>query len=1825
MKKVTSLILALFLWFSVSWAQTIQIGTGSTTNSTFPISSCWGYSYTQQIYTKAQINTAGNITKIKFFYVSGVTTNSLNWNIYLGHTTKTTFATTTDWVPLSGLNLVYSGNVTYPAAGNWMEITLSTPFAYNNIDNLVVAVDENTPNYTCSINWYSFTSGTNTGIYYRADATNPDPASPPTASGRSGILAQVQLVLEALTGPANPSGFSATTISSSQINLGWNLNPAANNVMVAFNTSNTFGVPVSGTTYAVDDMIAGGGQVLSNSNATAYSHTGLIPNTNYYYKAWSVNGAIEYSGGVATTAKTLCAIETNPFTQGFEAPAFPPDCWSLVAGGTYNWQRSVAASGYGVGTASAYANFFSISSVVPFDLVTMEFNIPGAVLQFDHAYAGYSSVEIDKLKILYSTDGGANYTQLVELLGGPTGPLNTYGGTGLTTSSFVPTSTQWATKLYTLPAGTNKVKFQAISAYGNNLYLDNISVYVPAYLTGVVKDAATNSPIQGAVVKILPSGPSATTLADGTYSLTYIPGTFDISCTALGYANQSVNTTLIGGSNTLDFNMVQLYMPTGLTAEVNLKDVNLTWTAPSYFPAKENITLPSPQKPEYLPALPGQIAEDICNETVSKENLSSPGPIPPQDNGGKSLLYDNGQFTTGSCVSTGIAESSIQPPHNSYGYGFPKATGLSIADDFIVPAGETWKITDVVYYGYQTNSGTAASPFTGAFVRIWNGNPMAGGQVIWGDFNTNLMTGNVYSQVNRVSSTGTCNTARPIWQITASIPGLILGQGTYWVEYCVTSTGTPFAVPLAIPGSLVTGNAIQYVNGTWGALVSPPATVNYQGMAFKVNGSKAEPAPNVAGYKVYRDGTFLADVEAAKTEYSDLNLLPATYSYGVSAVYTAPTEGESFKAGPVEAIVYGCQRPQNLTAINLTPNSADLDWTEMGEATEWVVEWGLSGFAQGTGTLITGITAHPYTLDGLDFPVAYSFYVKAICSDDESIWAGPYTFTTPCAVWDVPFNEDFTGMPAGTTLPLCWEKLGLGASNWLISETSEAGGTSPELFLNWTPSFTGVSIVGTPEINTTGQTQLILSFKHFFDDYDGVGMIGVATTSENNPSWNIVWAFDPALATNLGPETMNLVVETPDVGSSTLRFGFFYSGYSFNIDAWYIDDLVLTFPPTIDADPTSFNFNMLPGDVVEEVLTVTNNGSWPVSYTVAFEASKASEWVTLSDSEGTLEIGGSKEIGVTFKAADLEPGLYSGNIVFVPDPNIGNVYVPVNVNVLSMIAGVVYDDNTDLPIEGAEVTFTGYGPVYTDVDGSYGFYIVPGTYSATIKAVGFCDLTVNDINVGGYNFTQDFYITAPIFNPIPDPVIKGLEVGTLTGSFEMVLLNPGTCDLPFVASELSDWLSLDILNGVILAGEESSMVLTFDATGLAAGIYETMIHFDLAIIPDADVLVKLVIGDQVINFENQQGSSVSGWSGVSANHLPGAKAGVEEILAPYLDQLVIMLGKNVLFWPEYNINTIVDWNPYEGYKFKFAEPMSIVFTGPEVSPKIVPLSEGVSFVPILSDLPILTDAVLAPVLPNLIYLFDIYNWKANWPAGGLHQIDFLEPGLAYLIRLTASGSIDFDLPKHVGTNNFKPIVNNTTWNDVYRSGSQHIISVMPSALNKLEYGDYIGVFNAQDLCVGMAQYTENKSLALITCGDDFTTSTVDGLQAGEMMSFKVYRSGEEFVVDPIYDPTKQNFTGMFEEGGLTAIIDFKMGATSINENPLNEITVYPNPSSGIVNIDLKGLENVEMVIMNAQGQIITRNIVSDQYQLNLGNQPKGVYMVKFMNGTQLRIEKLIIK
>ncbi|MCX6303630.1 MAG: PKD domain-containing protein [Bacteroidetes bacterium] len=205
---------------------------------------------------------------------------------------------------------------------------------------------------------------------------------------------------------ADPAAFTATTASTSQINLGWTKNVSNNDVMIVWAPTNTFGVPVNGTVYSTGGTITGGGTVLYRGSLAAFNHTSLSQNTAYFYKAFSYDAGNSYSSGLSATATTLCGVASLPFAENF-ATATLPGCWTKQISGTgavdkWTVSNTAIAGGAAYEMKSTYQN---ISPAIT-RLVTPPINTTGVSqlnLSFKHMLDAYGTG--CTLRIQSSTNG----------------------------------------------------------------------------------------------------------------------------------------------------------------------------------------------------------------------------------------------------------------------------------------------------------------------------------------------------------------------------------------------------------------------------------------------------------------------------------------------------------------------------------------------------------------------------------------------------------------------------------------------------------------------------------------------------------------------------------------------------------------------------------------------------------------------------------------------------------------------------------------------------------------------------------------------------------------------------------------------------------------------------------------------------------------------------------------------------------------------------------------------------------------------------------------------------------------------------------------------------------------------------------------------------------------------------------------------------------------------------------------------------------------------------------------------------------------------------
>jgi hypothetical protein len=231
-------------------------------------------------------------------------------------------------------------------------------------------------------------------------------------------------------------------------------------------------------------------------------------------------------------------------------------------------------------------------------------------------------------------------------------------------------------------------------------------------------------------------------------------------------------------------------------------------------------------------------------------------------------------------------------------------------------------------------------------------------------------------------------------------------------------------------------------------------------------------------------------------------------------------------------------------------------------------------------------------------------------------------------------SEDFS---AGQMPPAGWT-ISAYAAQWSCAASNEAGGVAPE------GKFTYVNVDNetrliSPVIDLTGLTTVTLMFNHMYDWYaNPAPKVGVATRTGTGP-WTSVWEITPT--GNVAAETKIITISNGDVGAG-FQFCFYIDGNFYNLDYWFVDDILLMTPAGLDAALTSI---VLPQYVetsaaVDLTGTIKNLGTTTItSYDVAYSVDGGPP-VVASYTGLTLDLGETHNFTHTTAMMFPDPGSY---------------------------------------------------------------------------------------------------------------------------------------------------------------------------------------------------------------------------------------------------------------------------------------------------------------------------------------------------------------------------------------------------------------------------------------------------------------------------------------------------------------------------------------------------------------------------------------------------------
>jgi hypothetical protein len=219
-----------------------------------------------------------------------------------------------------------------------------------------------------------------------------------------------------------------------------------------------------------------------------------------------------------------------------------------------------------------------------------------------------------------------------------------------------------------------------------------------------------------------------------------------------------------------------------------------------------------------------------------------------------------------------------------------------------------------------------------------------------------------------------------------------------------------------------------------------------------------------------------------------------------------------------------CPVPGLFNYAQIASDSLTLIWGGDTTALSYTVEYGLSGFNQGTGSLLNNITSDSLTINNLQPLTLYDFYVRANCdTGTTSIWLGPLTVLTDCpGVFGVSYFTDFDvnhigDATLGGAMTNCWTanpstnlyrwKTGDASTTTSWSNTGPADDVSGGgKFVYADASFSGIEamLVGGP-FDLSALNEPTLSFNyHMYGDQMGVLHVDISTDATN-------WQTDAAL------------------------------------------------------------------------------------------------------------------------------------------------------------------------------------------------------------------------------------------------------------------------------------------------------------------------------------------------------------------------------------------------------------------------------------------------------------------------------------------------------------------------------------------------------------------------------------------------------------------------------------------------------------------------------------------------------------------------------------------
>lgn len=172
------------------------------------------------------------------------------------------------------------------------------------------------------------------------------------------------------------------------------------------------------------------------------------------------------------------------------------------------------------------------------------------------------------------------------------------------------------------------------------------------------------------------------------------------------------------------------------------------------------------------------------------------------------------------------------------------------------------------------------------------------------------------------------------------------------------------------------------------------------------------------------------------------------------------------------------------------------------------------------------------------------------------------------------------------------------------------------------------------------------------------------------------------------------------------------------------------------------------------------------------------------------------------------------------------------------------------------------------------------------------------------------------------------------------------------------------------------------------------------------------------------------------------------------------------------------------------------------------------------------------------------------------------------------------------------------------------------------------VFGILSLFLGMGTMAADLEAVIVDSDPGESTGEIDLTVSGGVAPFVYNWTGPGG-----FSSTDEDLTGLVAGTYTVTVTDNYCGIavlevevtngvhTSIDENPKFELSVYPNPTTGVV--FLRSNEVIDVVVYNVVGErVMAANNVK---QIDLSDQPRGIYMIQVSSDKGIITRKVTLQ